>query len=99
VHCRVHARDNGTWNDVAPVVMFDNAKRTLADALRRGDVKLVPRRWPDLEVAGQRNAIAEPSAQPAEPTAEIDSADLVDDADADGKGDPPEPADPVDPAD
>ncbi|WP_228482027.1 DUF4153 domain-containing protein [Lysobacter sp. H21R4] len=99
VHCRVHARDNGTWNDVAPVVMFDNAKRTLADALRRGDVKLVPRRWPDLEVAGQRNAIEEPSAEPAEPTAEIDSADRVDDADADGKGNPPEPADPVDPAD
>ncbi|QOW21934.1 DUF4153 domain-containing protein [Novilysobacter avium] len=105
VHCRVHARENGIWYDIAPVVMFDDGTRKLSGALRRGEVTLVPRRWPDLEVAGQRSAIEDPSAEPAEPVAAIDSADRVnhvdrvDEADSADPISPPEPAEPVDPAD
>ena len=102
VHCRVHARENGVWYDIAPVVMFDDGTRKLSDALRRGEVKLVPRRWPDLEVAGQRNAIEDPSSEPVEPATAINSVDRVDPVDKVDPVDPvdlPEPAHPVDPLD
>ncbi|WP_246606638.1 DUF4153 domain-containing protein [Novilysobacter antarcticus] len=66
VHCRVHAFDNAVWRDVAPLVLFDDGTRTLPDALRRGELKLIPRRWPDLEVAGQRSGIEDPSAEPTD---------------------------------
>ncbi len=96
VHCRVHARENGAWYDVAPVVMFDDGTRTLSNAVRRGEVQLVPRRWPDLEVAGQRSAIEDPSAEPVQQDATITSVDRVDPAEP---VDPPETADPNDPVD
>ncbi|MGV8940692.1 MAG: DUF4153 domain-containing protein [Lysobacter sp.] len=66
VHCRVHARDNAVWYSIAPVVMFDDGTRALPEALRRGELQLVPRRWPDLQVAGQRSAIDDPSAEPTD---------------------------------
>ncbi len=65
-HCRVHAREKDAWYDVAPVVMFDDGTRSLPEALRRGELQLVPRRWPDLQVAGQRTAIDDPSAEPTD---------------------------------
>lgn len=69
-HCGLHARadhahaDKG-WYDVTPVVMYGDGTGKLVTALRRGELKLLPRRWPDLEVAGQRTSIDDRAAPPA----------------------------------
>lgn len=55
--CRLHAHADGRWYDVTPVVFYGDGTGKLAAALRRGELTLLPRRWPDLEVAGQRTSI------------------------------------------
>lgn len=56
-HCRVHTRSGTRWIDVTQLVLFDAGKRETFAALRRGEITLRPRRWPDVEVAGQRSSI------------------------------------------
>lgn len=54
-HCQLHARDAaGGWTDIAQVVLPDGQRGGAAEALRRGELEPVPRRWPDLVVGGQR---------------------------------------------
>lgn len=65
-HCRLHTLEAGHWYDVAPVVMYGDGTPKLNAALRRGELKVLPRRWPDLEVAGQRTPIEDPSGAPAD---------------------------------
>jgi len=54
-HCQLHVRDAaGGWTDIAQVVLPDGQRGGAAEALRRGELEPVPRRWPDLVVGGQR---------------------------------------------
>lgn len=64
--CDLHAQDDGRWYDVAAVIWYGDRTRKLAGALRRGEVKVMPRRWPDLEVAGERTSIESPSPPPVD---------------------------------
>ncbi len=65
-HCRLHTFQAGHWLDVAPVVMYGDGTPKLKQALRRGELNVLPRRWPDLEVAGQRTPIEDASAMPVD---------------------------------
>ena len=65
-HCLLHTRVAGEWTDVAAVVIptGDDGGRDVADNLRRGALQAVPRRWPDLEVAGRRVPFDVPESGP-----------------------------------
>lgn len=61
-HCSVHARKDGRWARITQIVIPEgSASGDVAEALRRGEVAMVPRRWPDLEVAGQRVRVDVPA--------------------------------------
>ncbi|MCE7032234.1 DUF4153 domain-containing protein [Lysobacter sp. GX 14042] len=60
-HCRLHARQDGSWVDVAALVVAPGEEGEVQAALRRGEVGVLPRRWPDLEVGGQRVPVDAPS--------------------------------------
>lgn len=60
-HCRLHTRQDGRWVDVAALVVPSGEGGEVQAALRRGEVGVLPRRWPDLEVGGQRVPVDAPS--------------------------------------
>ena len=54
VHCGLHARRGEAWASITQVVIPGGSQDAAAAALRRGEVDVAPRRWPDLVVGGQR---------------------------------------------
>lgn len=78
VGCQVHARRAGTWSEAASV-MFHGPETAMREALRRGEVTVRPRRWPDLEVAGQRSAVDAVGDEVPEPGPQSPSAPEAED--------------------
>lgn len=52
VSCQLHARDVNGWQDAASLHLPGDASK-LGRALRAGKLMPRPRRWPDIEVAGE----------------------------------------------
>jgi hypothetical protein len=81
VGCQVHARRAGSWSEAASV-MFHGPEPEVREALRRGEATIRPRRWPDLEVAGQRSgmdAVSDEVPEPCpRPSSTLDAEDPAD---------------------
>lgn len=54
--CRLHTLTQGQWS-TAGQLDWPGKTRQLRDALRKGELQIRPRRWPDVEVAGQRGQV------------------------------------------
>lgn len=57
VTCQLHTRDLQGWHDAASLHLPGDATK-LGRALRAGQLTPRPRRWPDIEVAGERAAFS-----------------------------------------
>ena len=63
MECRIHARSQDRWQDVARVHFSpsDPDRPDAAfDALRAGKLQLAPRRWPDLRLPDAQRAEVSP---------------------------------------